>query len=260
MTIDDTQAGVATTLPALQTVHGRVAAVRQLAPNLLEVTVSGFDDVVLSGGDEFVYALVSTELGGIRPGYEMATHLARVAGDPVRGAYYTVRRSRPAVGEIDLWVVAHGHPGSVGAWMASASPGDPLALWGPRRGFVVPDDAQHLLLVADETGFAAVAALLEVIGRDRRVTAVLECPDADHRPPMPPHPGARLVWVDRGEGAPGVHNRLLPAVSSNAIAVDAVFGAAESRHIAAIRSLAGHVLGIASASTSMTGYWRRSVA
>ena len=258
-------------LSALATVHGRLVSRRRLTRDLLEVTLAGFDAAVgrpwvecLTGGDEFVYALVSPEPGGIRPDYRMADLLDRRPGDPVRGAYYTVRRSRPEVGELDLWIVDHGSPGSVGGWMRTATCGDPVALWGPRQGYLIPDGVHHALLVADETGFAAVAALIERLPVDCRATAVLECRGEAHRPTMPTHPGLELIWIDRGDEAPGTVNRLLPVVRSvvaaapGAAVPGAVFGAGESRHVTAIRR---HLrpLGLGAGRSTLTGYWRREV-
>jgi NADPH-dependent ferric siderophore reductase len=183
------------------TVHGRVSAVEQVRRGLLQVTLAGFGDVVLEGGDEFVYVMVAHDEGSVAGEDATGDRRGQADGGPVRGAYYTVRRARPEVGEIDLWVVEHDHPGSVGAWMMAAGPGAPLALRGPRRGFQVPDDADHVLFVADETGLAAVAALVEVLPPGRTATAVLESRSPECRPVMPGHPGLGIVWVDRGGGA-----------------------------------------------------------
>lgn len=244
---------------ALATVHGRVVNVRRITPKLLEVTVAGFEDYPLGGGDEFVYAMISPAPGGISPSYRMDDYRDQAPDDPVRGAYYTVRRSRPEAGEIDLWVVEHDHPGSVAAWMVAAAPGDRIALWGPRRGFQVPGDAEHVLLVADETGLAAVAALLDHIPPACRVTAMLECVDAAHRPALPAHPALEVAWVDRGD-VPGATNRLLGAVMSAVTGVpDAAFGAAESHQISAVRRHVRKVLGVPAARVLMTGYWRCQV-
>ena len=246
-------------LTSLPTVHGSIVAVRRLVPGLLEVTLGGFADCPLEGGDEFVYVMISPAPGGISPTYGMDDFRDQAADDPVRGAYYTVRRSRPALGEIDLWVVEHDHPGSVAAWMMQAAPGDPVALWGPRRGYEVPEDAWHLLLVADETGFAAVVALLDTLPADHRATAVLECADASRRPALPDHPGLEVIWVDRGDDAPGRANRLLTAVESLSVAPapDAAFGAGESRHISAVRRHVRSEFAVPAARMLMTGYWRR---
>ncbi len=267
-TTDD--APVSPLLSALPTVHGRVVARRRFTEDLLEVTLAGFGAVDgrpwmdrLTGGDQFVFALVSPEPGGIRPGYRLADLLERRPGDPVRGAYYTVRRARPEVDELDLWVVDHGAPGSVGEWMRTAASGEPVALWGPRCGFRIPDDTRRALFVADETGFAAVAALIDQLPADARATAVIECRGDAHRPSVPPHPGLDLIWVDRGDDAPGTVNRLLPVVgslvaSSPDAGFDAVFGAAESRHVTEIRRFL-RPLGLGADRSMLTGYWRREV-
>lgn len=243
---------------SLRTVHGRVEGVSRVTANLLEITLAGFDEYPLEGGDEFVYAMVSHESGGIVPGYGMDQYRDQAPDDPVRGAYYTVRRSRPDVGEIDLWVVEHDHPGSVASWMMTCAPGDPIALWGPRRGFTVPDDSRHVLLVADETGFAAVAATIECLPSSTRATAVLECIDEAHRPPMPTATGLEVIWVERGADEPGVTNRLLTACMSLTDRPDAAFGAAESRQISAVRRYVRSELGAPASRVLMTGYWRRN--
>ncbi len=240
---------------ALPTVHGRVRSVRPLADRLVEVTIEGVGALALLGGDDFVYALVSPHPTGIDRGYTMSRFLEHRTDDPVIGAYYTVRRSRPD-GSIDLWVVDHGHRGSVGEWMATALPGDPVALWGPRRGFRVPDDARSVLLVADETGLGAVSALLDTMPAAVRVTAVLETVGVTHRPALPERPLVDVAWIDRGDDEPGVTDKLLDAVRDLDDVPDAAFGAGESRRISAVRR---HLRrrGLAADRMLMTGYWRR---
>jgi NADPH-dependent ferric siderophore reductase len=255
-------------IESLPTIHAQVGATERIAPNLLQLTITGLGGSPydgLTGGDVFAYVMISHEPGGISPTYGMDDYRAQAPDDPVRGAYYTIRRSRPEVGEIDVWVVVHDHPGTVSAWMSAAAPGDPLALWGPRHGYRIPDDVAHLLLVADESGLAAAAALIETLPGDRRATAVLECVDAAHRPPMPDHPGLTVVWVDRGTDDPGAENRLLDAVTTEvarsiadgAPVPDAAFGAAESRQISAVRRHVRSAFGVPAARVLMTGYWRR---
>lgn len=241
----------------LATVHGRIRSVRPVTPNLVEVTVGGLAGYPLSGGDEFVYVMVSNERGGLADDYDMGAFQEQPEGGPVRGAYYTVRRHRPDRGELDLWVAVHDHPGSVAAWMTAATEGAPLALWGPRRGFVPPADGRHVLLVADESGFAAVAALVDALIVDTRITAVLETVDDAHHPPLPAHPGLRVEWVHRGSDRPGTVNRLLDTVRSVVTeAPDAAFGAAESRQISAVRKHVRGALAVPATHVQMTGYWR----
>ena len=59
------------------------------------------------------------------------------------GAYYTVRRWRPDVAELDMLFVLHGdedtgRPDRRRRGPPGARPGDPVALWGPRAAFEPP--------------------------------------------------------------------------------------------------------------------------
>lgn len=244
---------------SLPTTHATVAGVRDLTPTMLEVTVGGLDDWPAAGGDEFVYVLVSHADGGIDPRYDMSRYRESDPSDPVRGAYYTIRRTRPSAGELDLWVALHDHPGSVAAWMRSASVGHRLALWGPRRGFEFPTDAERALLVADESGVCAVAALIEAAPRDLEIVAIIEGSGPDDRAPLPEHPLLDVHWIDRGDTPAGVGDHLLAAVRDRTDErFDCAFGGAESRRISAVRRHLRHVVGLPAARVSMTGYWRRS--
>jgi NADPH-dependent ferric siderophore reductase len=241
----------------LATVHATVRSVRPLTPNLVEVTLAGLDGYPLSGGDEFVFVMVSDEGDGIAGDYDMTAFREQPEGGPVRGAYYTIRRARPDRGELDLWVAVHDHPRTVASWMSAASEGAPLALWGPRRGFLPPADVRHLLMVADESGFAAVSAIVDATTADISITAVLETVDGAHHAPLPAHPGLRVEWVHRGCDRPGTVNRLLDAVRSVVTtAPDAAFGAAESRQISAVRKHVRTAFAISPSRVQMTGYWR----
>lgn len=248
------------TTATLPTCHGVVVRTRELTPDLREVTVGGFDGLELSGGDEYVYVLVSHAAGGIVPGYTMDEFRRRNPGDPVRGAYYTVRRHRPAERELDLWAVVHDHPDTVASWFLTAQPGDHLALWGPRHGFVIPQDATDVLMIADASGFAAVAALIDTVSPQASIVVVLEVVDREHRVELPPHTGLEVVWVERGTEEPGCTNRLARAVEElvghRRRVPDAVFGAGESRQVSAIRTYLRHEIGIPAQRILITGYWR----
>lgn len=236
-----------------------VAGKTQLTPNLLEVTLAGLDDYSPLGGDECHFVLTSEDREGLCPTYTIADYQAQGQGGPVRGAYYTTRRARPEAGEIDLWVVLHDHPDSVGGWFQRAGVGHRLALWGPRRSFRAPADTRSLLLVADESGIAAAAGLIDELP-DLRITAVLETVDAGHRPPLPARNDVTVHWVDRGRQTPGTGTALLEATRSVTAVTrfDAAFGAAESRTISAVRRHLRADLGLAAVRVLMTGYWRHT--
>lgn len=243
---------VAAALARHPTTHGRVVRSRPLTAYLREVTIGGLHDYPLAGGDEFVHVLVSWAPGGIPPSLTMADHVGAGGHGPGRGAYYTVRTHRPAAGEIDLWVVCHGHAGSVSAWFETARPGDPLALWGPRTGFVPPLGARRLLLVADETGLAATAAVVESLDGAVEITAVLEAGGVADHPPMPAHPGLTVVWASPRQG-------LLATVRAVVNrSPDAASVAAEVRQVAALRRYLRDGLGLPRSAVHTVAYWRRT--
>ncbi|KAJ1684394.1 hypothetical protein LUZ63_020149 [Rhynchospora breviuscula] len=123
---------------------------------------------------------------------------------------YTVRevRGTGAGTRLVVDVAVHGTPptGPGAAWAAAAAPGDRCVLVGPRRGVpfggieFAPGDAESLLLVADETGVPAVAAILEQLAEedpDARGTAFLEVPLHDDVQQLRAPVGVDVRWLVR---------------------------------------------------------------
>ena len=235
----------------------RVVANEPVTGTLREVRMTGLDGFDPAGPDVFFYALVSLE-GTIDPTYSMTDYKAQPPDGPVRGAYYTVRDWDPETSTVTFWVVLHDHEGGVATWMRHAAPGDELVLWGPRLGFEAPADVDQLLLIADETGYAAVARIIEQLPNGPEAVAVLERGEEDP-PPMPERDGVEYRWVRR-TGEPGTGDELVEAVSAVDLGAGrwAAFGAAESRQVTRIRRLLRHERSLAATHVSMVGYWRRS--
>jgi NADPH-dependent ferric siderophore reductase len=246
----------------------RLVARRQLTPDLLELELRGDGGLAQPAPDTFYYALVCDEPGVLSADFTIADVQAQGPDGPVRGAYYTVRRLDPSMSTVTLWVVVHqrdgdhgGDPGhrTTGAWLAGAPLGTEIGLWGPREGFDPPADAGQLLLVADETGLAAVASIVEHQPRAQRILAVLEVADATCRPPIPDHPALDVRWLHRDGREPGTGDAFVAAVRD--LDLDGswwAFGGAESRQITAVRSHLRRERGWPAERVSMAGYWRRS--
>jgi NADPH-dependent ferric siderophore reductase len=180
-------------------------------------------------------------------------------------------------------------------WAQTAQAGSPVALWGPRRDFDPPSTTRRLLLIADETGLAGVAAIIESAPDDWSLHAALQVDDEAHQVPLPAHPDLRVTWLhrrgpladdeatverhgsDRGvNGGIGVvpegerpirHIDQLTAIARSHFGTppDAdgttpedryAWGGAESRTVSAVRKMLRKELGLAHACVSMTGYWR----
>ena len=244
------------TLPTLIT---EVARTRVLSPNLREITLAGGLDAFRPiGAEQFVYVMVSRPGAGemIREGATMAELRAAPEADRPYAAYYTVRRFRQEEGELDLWFVVHGHAGGVGGWAARAERGEPVALWGPRCSFHVPDDAEALLLVGDETALPAIAAILEESSLPARV--LIETIDRAHVVELPRPEKAEVEWVFRGSTPPQESTALLEAIRKQQTSWSegqVAFGAGESSRMLEVRRyLRG--LGAPPKRVHLTAYWR----
>jgi len=208
----------------LSTFVTAVARVEDLTPGLRQVTVrgglAGFEPL---GGDQFVYVMV------------------------------------PERESIDLWIVLHDHGGGVSAWARRAAVGDPVALWGPRVAFTPPATTRSFLLVGDETGLPAIAAILDELGPAVTARVVLETVDAGHVVALPGGPNVSITWLFRGGDEPGTGSRLLDLVRELDLDPDGlyVFGAAEPRQIAALRRHLRVERGLSADRVRLTGYWRR---
>jgi NADPH-dependent ferric siderophore reductase len=202
---------------SIRTFVTRVVRTEQLTPAMRQITVGGGDlvDFAPIGADQFVHVLAPppsrSELTVDRDFSWEAYQRMDAAERPV-GAYYTVRRWRPEVHEIDLVVVLHGDDGEGSAWARRVQPGDPVALWGPRQAFEPPADRAWYLLVADETALPAVAAILEALPTGTVVRAVVEVADEGEHLPLPASPSVEVTWLHRDGAPPGTTTALVDAV------------------------------------------------
>jgi NADPH-dependent ferric siderophore reductase len=177
------------------------------------------------------------------------------------GAYYTVRKHRPNVGEIDIDFVLHGDSGHASGWATRARVGDPVALWGPRSTFGPPDDTQWMLLVADETGLPAVAGILEALPASAMARVFIEVDNELERQPLVSAANFQVTWLYRNGAEPGTSaEKLVEAVremrwpAGNGYA----WGGGESRSVTMVRRYVRHVREMPRERVSIIPYWRHS--
>ncbi|TDT17934.1 NADPH-dependent ferric siderophore reductase [Ilumatobacter fluminis] len=246
------------TLPTFVT---SVASVRTVTDEIREIVLAGgLDGFPSKGADQFVFVMVPTAEAPIHDGYTMAEW--RDADVKPLGAYYTVRSHDAAAGSITLWAVLHGHADGVGGWAARCEPGDRVAVWGPREGMGAPTEARSVLLVADSSGAAAVASMVDDLAAAPDVAVDVVVETGDGAPlPFPERPGTDVEWLARGDAAPGTSGRLLDAVRARDLDPDGlvVFAAGESREMTAIRRHLRDAVGLNSTAVHAIAYWRRRV-
>ncbi|MET0910020.1 MAG: SIP domain-containing protein [Ilumatobacteraceae bacterium] len=247
---------------AIRTFDTTVAEVSRVNDSLVRVVLAGgLDEYVTLGGDQFLYLMVPRPGGDALPvGYSMADFMAQSDDERPLGAYYTVRHWDEDRKRITLWMVLHGHDDGLGGWASRCTAGDRVLFWGPRHGFSPIAEASRHLLIADESGFAAVASLLDEMAPGQPSTVVLETTDEAHTIDLSGHPAAIVHWLFRGDAEPGVGTQFVDTVRSLDLDPNGLvaFGAGESRQVTAIRKYLRHEVGLSSDQVFMVGYWRRT--
>jgi NADPH-dependent ferric siderophore reductase len=252
-------------MTTIRTFLTSVVAVTDIHPHLRQITFGGGDLATFTpaGPDTFLYVLLpppgrvelTIDQSFTWTGYEEMAPEER----PV-GAYYTLRRWRPEQQELDVLFVLHGDTGPASAWATRARPGDPVALWGPRTAYEPPATTDAYLLVADETGLPAVAAILESLPEGTPVQVVAEVDNPAERQDLPAAPSFDVTWVYR-EGAPaGTTSLLVDAVRALPApsATSYVWGGGESRAMTAVRKYVRREVGLSREQVSLVAYWRHN--
>jgi NADPH-dependent ferric siderophore reductase len=252
---------------AIRTFLTEVVRVEPVTPTMLQITFGGGDlvDFVPAGPDQFLYVLLPprgrSELT-IGRDFSWEQYESLPEADRPVGAYYTVRRWRPDVHELDMLFVLHGDDGEGSSWAQRAKPGDVAALWGPRVIFDPPDGTDWYLLVGDETGLPAISAILESLPAGCHVEVLLDVADVGDEQPLLTAAHANVRWLHRNGVEAGTHSALADAVRSlpwhdlPSPGQLYAWGGAESRAVTAVRKFLRHEIGLAREQVAMTGYWR----
>lgn len=188
-----------------------VTDVVDLTPHYRRLTLAGegLREYRTLGPDEY-FGLVMP-----RPGQQLPD-VARLAGANLRGSlgelpqeerpdlrWYTVRRHRPELGEIDVEVVTHGDDGPGSAWVRRARAGQVAGFQTGSSCYRLGSAAGDQVIVADETAFPALCGILEQAGPGVRPHVFLEVPGAGVVPELPPVTDGTVTVVERGDRAPG---------------------------------------------------------
>jgi NADPH-dependent ferric siderophore reductase len=252
-------------LAALRTHVTQVVRTAQVTPHVRRITFGGGDLETYEplGPDQFLYLLLPPPGRAdltIDAGFTWESYWTMPDDEKPVGAYYTVRYHRPERAEIDIDVVLHDEAGAASAWAANAQPGDPAALWGPRQAFAPPADTDWYLLVADESGLPATAAILDWLPPGAVVRAFVGVPDASEEQPLAAGGDRDVVvtWLHRGDRPAGTTTQLIDAVRSLEMlgGKPYAWGGGESRAVTAVRRYLRDEVGLERAQVSMTGYWR----
>jgi NADPH-dependent ferric siderophore reductase len=165
---------------------------------------------------------------------------------------YTIRHTRPDLGEFDLDVLLHGDaPGS--RWGQSAAPGDTVEFQGPRGKLELRPAAWHLL-VGDESALPAIASICAALPAAERAVAVIEVGDATDEVPVE---RAEVRWLHRHQRVPGSAQLLADALATLAIPAGARgYLMGETRAMVELRGILERH-GVGHEAIFVKGYWNR---
>lgn len=244
----------------IATGHAEIVATRLITPRMRRFTFGGPDVAALPLEDpgefiSFIWAadgheeIVLPESGWTFP-----------PGTPEQHARnYTVRSWDEAAGTIDVDFVLHGDHGEASRWAAAATVGDRLGFGGPRKHWTAFDDgAAWSLLLADETGLPALAAIAETLPAWHRAIAIVEVTDREDHQPIASDARLDLHWVHRGAVPAGESDALCDAVRALALpdGRGRVWGGGESGVMRTVRDHLRNERGLPRDGMHLLGYWK----
>jgi NADPH-dependent ferric siderophore reductase len=151
---------------------------------------------------------------------------------------------------------ANGGPAS--AWAARCRSGDELVVAGPRGSHLIPHDASHVVLIADETALPAFSRWLELLPPAVRISGIVELADEDGDAYLSAdlRRRANIEWLYRIDG-PGQLDESLRSI--DIADDDYVWGAGEATALIPLRRYLKHERGLAADRVAIEGYWKRGV-
>ncbi len=212
--------------------------------------------------------LTAPELGSFayQPGQDVMLMVAVDGNRPVRRRY-TIRDLDPARQRLTMDIVRHGDgPGET--WVLAARPGDTIEGIGPRGKIFPAQDADWHLFAADESGLAAVFAMISSLPAGTRAIALLEIPEPADEQPLDAKAHVDLRWLPRSAGdgdgaiAPAGDPERLAAALTGIRLPDGhghayLFG--EAKAVLALREMVAN-RGLAADQVSPKAYWGRGKA
>ncbi|MBT5137734.1 MAG: siderophore-interacting protein [Acidimicrobiaceae bacterium] len=160
-----------------------------------------------------------------------------------------------SMNQLILDIVRH-RGGEIAQWAEAVRMGDAAAVSGPGRGETIDRNAQHYILLGDETAIPAIRQMIEAIPDAIRVTVHIETVSPEARLELPVHPGLSIIWHDAEAAAPPC-SQLQAAITT--VAIDdatRIWAAGEAAAAQAIRKYLFNERAVPRHHTSIRGYWK----
>lgn len=243
----------------LVTGYARVVAVQSLTSRMLRITLvsEAFQNLPVQEPGEIVtllwpeegHELVLPEEGWRFPAGVAQRQHAR---------NYTVRRWEPGSAQIDVDFVVHGDHGRASRWASSAEPGAEVGFAGSRMHWVSDVNADWTLLVADETGLPALAAIVETLPTGHEAIALIEVDSREEELPIESAASLGVRWLHRDGVPPGATSLLADAVRRVELPEGSGrgWGGGEARSMRDVRDHLRDDRGLRPEAVHVLGYWK----
>jgi len=172
---------------------------------------------------------------------------------------YTVRAADRAARTLTIDFFLHSEPGRAADWAAAAMPGDVVGFGGTRSHWVTDPAAGWSLLLADETGLPALAAIAESRPAGHRTIAVIDTGPGEDAA-LPSAPGVEVHRVAQRTGHEAEATGLVGALAGLDLPVGRgqAWAAAEAAAVSAVRDHLLRVRGMSRDRVNAVAYWRRA--
>lgn len=171
---------------------------------------------------------------------------------------YTIRRTRPELGEVDIEFALH-HDAPACDWARRARPGDQAGIFDMGITYLPPADAAWQLLVGDESAVPAILAILEHAPASLVADVFLEVPEtADIREDITAPDGVSVRWLarDDAEALPGTLALAAAKRSPLRPVRFYTWAAGEAKLPTGLRRYLVQEHGVPKSDIAFCGYWR----
>ncbi|WP_460416435.1 siderophore-interacting protein [Pseudomonas sp. microsymbiont 2] len=173
---------------------------------------------------------------------------------------YTIRRHYPKSARVEVDFVRHDH-GPAGRWVERTWVGEQIGCSALRGGFQRQEDAEWMVLTADETGTPAVMSILESLSPRDRALVVLEAASQTERQAVDSLATVNCKWYFRDDYL-GYRNLLLDGISNLTLpsGIGQFWIAGEAKAVNEVRDYLTETCSIQRRLVRGKGYWMRNVA
>lgn len=238
--------------------RAKVRRLEHLSPRMVRVTLTGpeLEGLAVKEPAASIRLLLPSSFGGefVLPTWNGNEFLLPDGRRPVIRTLTPLHVDHEAL-ELEVEIVVHG-AGAACEWAEAARPGEPVAISGPGRGYVVDHGAGAFLVAGDETAVPAISQLLAAVPPERPVQVHIEVADQDARIALPEHPLAVVHWLETRAGClPG--DELVRAVRQDVLSEDTrVWVAGEAAAMQRLRHYLFEEQGFARSHAAVRGYWK----